>query len=276
MTNKYFGGTVNKPCKTFDFDEDLRACARDAYEKYTARMDDYHNCDAVEAVMNFARRCNKYVDETMPWALAKDESEREHLAAVMYNLLEGIRLLAVMLTPIMPSCAEKILAQINSTLREPTFGAGDGFTVGAAEPLFARIDAEKMLAEIEAELAANQPAEEEEAENIVLLPEIGIEDFAKVELRAAKITACEPIKKAKKLLKLTLEDGTGTPRTVASGIAQYYTLDELVGRTIVLVANLKPATLCGVESQGMILAADSKDGVKVIFLDGIEPGAKIR
>ena len=133
-----------------------------------------------------------------------------------------------------------------------------------------------MLEEIHAEIEAKKKAAEKAEANLVLLPEIAIDDFAKVELRAATVTACEPVKKAKKLLKLTLNDGSGKPRTVASGIAQYYKPEELVGKTVIVVANLKPATLCGVESQGMILAADTADGVKVVFLDGVEPGSKIR
>ncbi|MEE0927619.1 MAG: methionine--tRNA ligase subunit beta, partial [Acutalibacteraceae bacterium] len=140
---------------------------------------------------------------------------------------------------------------------------------------FARIDTEKALAEIAAETEAKAKAAEK-AENVATLEQISIEDFCKVELKAAKITACEPIKKAKKLLKLTLDDGSGKDRTVASGIALYYTPNELIGKTVIVVANLKPATLCGVESAGMILAAEAGDGVKVVFLDGVEPGAKIR
>ena len=158
-----------------------------------------------------------------------------------------------------------------------TFGGLEsGASVGTPTPLFSRIDAEKMLEEIHAEIEAKKKAAEKAEANLVLLPEIAIDDFAKVELRAATVTACEPVKKAKKLLKLTLNDGSGKPRTVASGIAQYYKPEELVGKTVIVVANLKPATLCGVESQGMILAADTADGVKVVFLDGVEPGSKIR
>ena len=166
------------------------------------------------------------------------------------------------------------------------FGLFDELTVGTAGPLFERIDAEKVLAELTAKAEAAKKAAEAEAakaaeaekkaENVVTAAEIAIDDFAKVELRTAKVVACEPVKRAKKLLKLTLDDGSGTERTVASGIAQYYSPDELIGRTVIVVANLKPATLCGVESCGMILAADTSDCVKVIFVDGVEPGAKIR
>ncbi len=272
MTNKYFGGTVAKPTKKFDFDADLISVCESTIEKFNSLMEIYHNADAVDCVMNLARRCNKYIDETMPWALAKDENEKEHLAAVMYNLLESIRVLAALLTPIIPGSAEKIRGFLaNSSLTE-SFGETESFTVSEATPLFARIDAPKMLKEIEEETKPKEEPKKEE-ENIAL---IGIEDFAKVSLIAAKVTACEPIPKAKKLLKLTLNDGSGKDRTVASGIANYYTPEELVGKTVVVVSNLKPAKLCGVESNGMILAADAGDDVKVIFLDGVEPGSKIR
>ena len=281
MTNKYFGGTVKKPTADFDeFDKDLRDTAVAAIEKYGQLMEAYKNADACDCVMNLARRCNKYIDETMPWALAKDEAQKDRLEAVMYNLLEGIRLLAELLAPIIPESAEKITAQIKCDCGELSFGAVDGYTVGEGQPLFARIDAEKVLAELAAENEARAKAdakEEEKKENIAFLSEITIDEFAKIDLRACKVTACEPVKKAKKLLKLTLDDGSGTPRTVASGIAKWYTPDELVGKTVICVANLKPAVLCGVESAGMILAADAgEDDVKVIFLDGVPAGSKVR
>lgn len=274
MTNKYFDGTVTKG-KVFDnFDEELIATAKESVEKYHSLMDIYHNAEAVEAVMTLARRCNKYIDETAPWALAKDEAQKERLNTVLYNLLECIRLLSIMLAPMMPDSCDSIKAQIcnNNTVLE--YGITDKFTVGAASPLFARIDAEKALAEI-AEEQAKKAAEKEKAENVATVAQIGIEDFAKVELTAAKIIDCEAVPKAKKLLKLTLDDGNGT-RTVASGIAKFYTPDELKGKTVILVSNLKPAKLCGIESQGMILAADCGEDIKVIFLEDIPAGAKIR
>ena len=239
-------------------------------------MDSYRNADACEAVMNFAKRCNKYIDETTPWVLAKDEASLPRLNAVLYNLLEGIRLLSIMLTPVIPSSCKSIATQINSNNTELTFGKVNEFTVGEATPLFARIDMPKVLEEIAAE-QAKKAAEAEKAANVVKLPEISIDDFAKVELTTAKIVACEPIPKAKKLLKLTLNDGSSKPRTVASGIAKYYTPDELIGHNVIVVSNLKPAVLCGVESNGMILAADCpNDDVKVIFVDDIPEGCKIR
>lgn len=274
MTNKYFDGTVTKGEIFDDFDKELIATAKESIEKYHSLMDIYHNAEAVDAIMALAKRCNKYIDETAPWALAKDETQKDRLNAVMYNLLECIRLLSIMLYPIMPDSCESIKKQICNSNNALEFGVTDSFTVGAASPLFARIDTEKVLAEIADEQAKKQ-AEKEKAENVATVAQIGIEDFAKVELTAGKIIDCEPVPKAKKLLKLTIFDGNKN-RTVASGIAKFYTPDELKGKTVILVSNLKPAKLCGIESQGMILAADCGEDVKVIFLEDIEAGSKIR
>ncbi len=272
MTNKYFGGNVSNPDSTNNLDKELIDFANDTISKYYSLMDSYHNADACEAVMNFAKRCNKYIDETAPWVLAKDESSLPRLSAVLYNLLECIRLLGIMLSPIIPKSSKSITEQLNNDDYTLNFGKTDEFTVGEAKPLFARIDAEKALSEIEAEQKAK-----EVTENVTTLSQISIEDFAKVELLTAKIVKCEPIPKAKKLLKLTLDDGSGKERIVASGIAKWYTPDSLIGHTVIVVSNLKPAVLCGTQSNGMILAADcSDDVVKVIFTDDIPTGCKIR
>ena len=276
MTNKYFDGKVTAGENTEDCDKDLIKTAKETIEKYYELMDSYHNADACDAVMSLAKRCNKYIDETAPWALAKDESRHAELSKVLYNLLECIRLIGIMLSPVIPDSAKSIEAQLCCNDKTLTFGAVTEYSVGTPSPLFARLDSEKVLAEIAAEQEEKAKAEEK-AENVVSIAQIGIEDFAKVELRAAKITACEPIPKAKKLLKLTLDDGSGKDRIVASGIAKYYTPEELIGHTVIVVANLKPAKLCGVESNGMILAADSADGdVKVLFIDNVPAGSKIR
>lgn len=273
MANKYFDGKVKK-CENDALGNELVAAAGDTVKKYFELMDKYRNADAVDTVMAFAKRCNKYIDETAPWALAKDEANRTQLEAVLYNLLESIRVLSAMLSPVIPESSDKIKKQLCTDNSSFDFGAVDAYSVGTAEPLFARIDLEKTLCELAAEQAKkSQP--NPVAQEMAGIAKIGIDEFVKTDLRAAKITACEPVKKAKKLLKLTLDDGTGTPRTVASGIALHYTPEQLIGKTVVLVANLKPATLCGVESCGMILAATDGDDVKVIFIDGVTPGSKI-
>ncbi len=274
MTNKYFGGKVSAPVTPFAEDEELIKTANDTVKEYYRLMDSYHNADACECVMSLARRCNKYIDETAPWVLAKDEASKDRLNAVLYNLLECIRILGTLLSPVIPESASSIATQLCTDVSELSFGAVKEFTVGEAKPLFARLDTAKVLEEIEAENKAK--AQVIEAENVAKIAQISIEDFAKVELTAAKILKCEPIPKAKKLLKLTLDDGSGKERIVASGIAKWYTPDELVGKTVIVVSNLKPAVLCGVESNGMILAADAGEDVKVIFLDGVPAGSKIR
>lgn len=284
MTNKYFDGVVQPGDVTEELDGELKALAVETVGKVDNLLSEYRVSDTLDAIFTLAKRCNKYIDETAPWALAKDESKKARLGTVLYNLLESIRFVAVLLSPFLPETSEKILAQINTDIKDydslSAFGAlKAGTVVGKAEPLFARIDAKEMFEKIEAraeaaqEAAKEENAEVEEAEG---LAKIGIEDFSKVELKVAEIKDCEPVKKAKKLLKLTLDDGSRTPRTVASGIAKWYKPEELIGHKVIVVSNLKPAVLCGVESNGMILAADAGDEAKVVFVDGMPNGAKIR
>lgn len=284
MTNKYFDGVVQPGDVTEELDGELKALAVETVGKVDKLLSEYRVSDTLDAIFTLAKRCNKYIDETAPWALAKDESKKARLGTVLYNLLESIRFVAVLLSPFLPETSEKILAQINTDIKDydslSAFGAlKAGTVVGKAEPLFARIDAKEMLEKIEEraeaaqEAAKEENAEVEEAEG---LAKIGIEDFSKVELKVAEIKDCEPVKKAKKLLKLTLDDGSKTPRTVASGIAKWYKPEELIGHKVIVVSNLKPAVLCGVESNGMILAADAGDEAKVVFVDGMPNGAKIR
>ena len=287
MTNKYFDGTLTKPSEAPSGpDRELIELAGVTLESYGRWMDSYHNADAVDVVMALARRCNKYIDETAPWVLAKDEVQRGRLNAVLYNLIESIRMLGILLQPILPETAASILSQlqVEGALADYTslssgFGTAEGFHVGMPTPLFARIDTDKVLADIHAEQAAQsqlQVPEKEPPENVAFLPEISIDEFSRIDLRVAEVVACEPVKKAKKLLKLTLDDGSGIPRTVCSGIAKWYTPDQLTGRRVVVVSNLKPAVLCGVESQGMILAADDGDAARVLFVDGVATGSKVR
>ena len=284
MTNKYFDGVVQPGDVTEELDGELKALAVETVGKVDKLLSEYRVSDTLDAIFTLAKRCNKYIDETAPWALAKDESKKARLGTVLYNLLESIRFVAVLLSPFLPETSEKILAQINTDIKDydslSAFGAlKAGTVVGKAEPLFARIDAKEMFEKIEArakaaqEAAKEENAEVEEAEG---LAKIGIEDFSKVELKVAEIKDCEPVKKAKKLLKLTLDDGSKTPRTVASGIAKWYKPEELIGHKVIVVSKLKPAVLCGVESNGMILAADAGDEAKVVFVDGMPNGAKIR
>lgn len=283
MSNKYFDGTVENTGCSEEIDSELITLACETAGRVEKLMSEYRVSDAVEAVLTLAKRSNKYIDETAPWTLAKDAGNLPRLSTVLYNLLESIRIVAVLLSPFMPDTAKAIFEQINTDVTDYdsvlSFGnLKSGGKVGAPTPLFSRIDAEKMLAEI---AEKNQPeATEEESDKpefVAFLDEITIDKFAETDLRAAKIIACEPVKKAKKLLKLTLDDGSGTERTVASGIAPWYKPEELVGHTVIVVANLKPAKLCGVESAGMILAADAgENDVRVIFIDGVPAGAKIR
>ncbi len=273
MTNKYFDGEILKDFEsiTEDCDKELLATAEDTLSKYYKLMDTYHNAEATEVIMNFAKRCNKYIDETTPWALAKDEASKPRLAAVLYNLLECIRILAILLTPFIPESCEKIFTQLGTDNKTLEMFTVKNYKVGEAVALFARIDLQKTLDEI-----AKENEEKEKMENVATIEQISIDDFAKVQLLTAKITECEPVPKAKKLLKLTLNDGSNKPRTVVSGIATWYKPEDLIGRTIIVVANLKPAKLCGVESNGMILAADIGEDAKVIFVDDIPAGCKIR
>ena len=283
MQKKYFDGVIQPNDTAEPLDDEVKALAVKTLSDVDKCFNEYKIADSIECILTLARRLNKYIDETMPWALAKDESKKARLGAVLYNLLEGIRYLAILLKPYMPDTSKEILSQLNTDVTDYdsllTFGGlKSGESVGEPKVLFSRIDSEKLIAELVAKQEEQQKAEKERIEEIQGIAKIGIDDFAKVELKSAEIKACEPVKKAKKLLKLTLDDGSGVDRTVASGIAKWYTPDELVGKKVIVVSNLKPATLCGVESQGMILAADAgEDDVKVVFLDSSIPnGSKIR
>ena len=273
MTKKYFGGIVPAPNDEDELDRDLKATVSAAVKKSEELMRAYRIADAAEEIFSMLRRANKYIDETTPWILAKDEATMPRLATVIYNLLEVIRAAAVMLEPFIPATAESIFSQLAtdkqsySTLSE--FGALEaGKPLGEAFTLFARIDEKKFMEEIEAKRKA-----EEEAAAAVAEPEheaeIGIEQFGAVELRVAEILTCENIPKAKKLLKLTVDLGY-EKRQVVSGIAKFYKPEDLVGKKVALVTNLKPAKLCGVDSYGMILASGEEE-IKVLFID---PSAK--
>ena len=280
MNNKYFDGVIQAPTVAEEIDEDLKATALGTLSGVAKLLDTYKVSDALSLIFDLAKRCNKYIDETMPWALAKDEEKKARLGTVLYNLLESIRFVAVLLKPFMPETSDKILEQIGTNVNTleslDSFGAiKAGDKVGVATPLFSRLDVEKTLAEIEASLPDTNEEKEEEKE-IEGLAEIVYDDFAKVELRVAEVVDCQPIKRAKKLLQLTLNDGTKTPRTIASGIAKWYSPEDLIGKKVLIVANLAPRTLCGVESHGMLLAGEiSEDDVKVAFIDGLPAGTQL-
>ncbi len=281
MNNKYFDGVIQSPENKEEIDNELISMALDTLPQVTKLLDSYKISDAISKVIDLAKRCNKYIDETMPWALAKDEEKKARLGTVLYNLLEGIRFIAVLLEPFMPETSVKILEQIGTDVNTldslAEFGAvKEGAKVGVATPLFSRLDVEKTLAEIEASLPKAEEEAEEEEKEIIGLAEIQYDDFAKVELRVCEVIDCKPIKKAKKLLELTLNDGTKEPRTVASGIAKWYKPEELIGKKVIVVANLAPRTLCGVESHGMILAGEiTEEDIKVAFVDGLPAGTQL-
>ncbi len=306
MQKKYFDQVIQAPTAPEELDGELvNACVK-AYDGVIKNMDELRIADALECIFDMLSRANKYIDETTPWTLAKDESKRERLGTVLYNLLEAIRWGAVMLMPFIPATAEEILSVIGANtitldmILDGTYtpkteaeifdsiGAAEKFggikageTVGDSRVMFARVDEAKMLAELEAEMEAKRAAAEAaaKADEIPEKPEgcalIGIEDFMGVELRTAKILECEKVPKAKKLLKLKIDLGY-EQRQVVSGIAKWYAPEELVGKKIIVVANLKPATLCGIESNGMILAS-GEETVRVVFLDKDTPlGERVR
>nr|WP_297279198.1 methionine--tRNA ligase [uncultured Butyricicoccus sp.] len=298
MNHKYFDGRIMEPCAAEPVDEELKQMALALPAKVEAKMDGLHVADAIDEIFALLRRSNKYIDETMPWALAKDESKKARLGTVLYNLLESIRFAATMLKPYLPETADKIFAQLNVEDKGveslATFGALPvGGTVGQAEILFGRIDIQKKLAEIlgeEDKSAKKQDKKQEKAakkeekkSKKVEVPEgcITIDEFAKVEMTVCKVLACENVPKSEKLLKFQLNDGTETPRQILSGIAKYYKAEELVGKTLVACTNLPPRKMMGQESNGMILSAvqEQADGSELLHLvmldDAVPAGAKL-
>ena len=284
MVEKYFGGTLPTERESGEFGDDLIATATALKSSVDDFMDKTQLNNALAEIFKVVSRANKYIDETAPWVIAKDETKKARLATVLYNLLETIRITSTLLSAFMPTTMPKALEQIGACEKCATYENADKFgvlplyvTVKKGEALFPRIDVEKEIEELNSIIKNNEQVDEKTAklkEEIEGVAQIGIDDFCKVDLRVAEIKACEPIKKAKKLLKLTIFDGV-KERTVASGIAKFYKPDELIGRKIILVSNLKPAKLCGVESCGMILAATCGEDVKVIFVDDMETGSKI-
>ena len=277
MINKYFGGEIKNPIAEEEIDAEIIAECKNTVDTVTEKMKTLRVADSLEAIFALARRCNKYIDETMPWALAKDEEKSDRLKTVLYNLAESIRVIGVLLSAFMPETAKNILevtgaddATYESVL---TYNKERCVKVGEAKPLFARFDEAKKLEEVEADLfkPAAEPEEEKEPEEFIT-----IDDFDKVKLKTAKVLAAEKVEKADKLLKLTVEVGNEV-RTVVSGIAKSYSPEDMVGKTVILITNLKPAKIRGIESNGMILATCDDGEINIITTDkegksGLEVG----
>lgn len=286
MVEKYFGGTLPTERESAPVDDELINMATSLREKIAEFMDETQLNNALAEIFKVISRANKYIDETTPWILGKDESKKARLASVLYNLLEAIRISTTLLSCFMPTTMPKVWEQIGADKELITYENAGKFnvlpldvTVHKGPALFPRIDADKEIEELN-ELIKKQAEEAQKAlqkPEIEGLAEIQFDDFAKVELRVAKIEQCEPIKKAKKLLKLQVNDGSSKLRQIVSGIAPWYKPEDLIGKSVIIVANLKPAKLCGEMSNGMLLAGDvSEDDVKVLFVDGMPAGTKIR
>ena len=272
MTNKYFGGVVENNDVTEEVDADLIDTILDCVETVDARMNDLRVADAITAIFNIFRRCNKYIDETMPWALAKDEAKQDRLKTVFYNLTEGITIGASLLSSFMPSTAAKIFAELNTEKRAfeemDTFGLYPNGNRVAEKPemLFARLDVNELMEKVNAMFPA--PKEEPKAEETAAAAEekalehkelISYDDFAKLELRVGEVIACEEVPKSKKLLKETVRIGN-EERTILSGIKQWYKPEDMVGRKVLVLCNLAPRKIAGFESEGMLLCAEDADG----------------
>ena len=281
MVDKYFGGTLPADRVSDDLDTELIAMAKALREPVAQFIGDAQLSKALEEIFKVISRANKYIDETTPWVLAKDEANKPRLATVLYNLLETIRLTSSLLYPFMPTAMPKVWEQIGADESMVTYENAAQFgvlpldvTVKKGEVLFPRIDMEKEIEELNALLGPKK--EWKEDEDLDKANIIKIDQFAEVKLRTGEITACEKMKKAKKLLKIQIDDGRDG-RQIVSGIANYYTPEELIGKKIIFVANLAPAKLCGEESQGMLLACDAGDDVRVVFIDGDIPnGSTVR
>ena len=277
MVNKYFDGTL--PCCDCkeELDSKLIDLVSNTYKKLEALMDEFRISDALDSILNIAKRCNKYIDETAPWVLAKDEEKKNRLSTALYNLIESIRIMAILIKPFIPATADEIMKQINCDITDyesvKSFGSYKiGTKVGTATPLFNRIDAEKFLKELEDSIPKPEPEKPAEPE----LPEVEIDHFGALDLRVARILACEKVEKSDKLLKLQVDIGS-EKRQIVSGIAKDYSPDDLIGKKVIIIKNLKPAKIRGVESRGMLLASSGKDKINVIFApDNAEPGEKVR
>lgn len=282
MVQKYFKGIIPATHEHDPIDDELINMVKELKSKYEYQMEKFQFSFALSEIWKVISRANKYIDETMPWVLGKNPDKQNRLAQVLYNLCETLRIVSSLLSPFMPNTVPKILEQLGINENMANWENADKWGllpldshITKGETLFPRIDTEKEIEELNKIISSNS-SDSENKNKVEGILSINIEDFAKIKLKSAHVIACEPIKKSKKLLKLTLNDGT-SERTVASGISQYYKPEDLIGRNVILVSNLKPAKLCGVESNGMILAAEcSENDVKVIFVDNIPAGSIIR
>ena len=284
---KYFGGTLPSERQAGEFDEDLINEATSLRAKVDDFIEKTQLQNALAEIFKVVSRANKYIDETAPWILAKDENNRARLATVLYNLLDTIRIVATLLSAFMPTTMPKALEQIGACEKCASYGNADKFnvlpenvTVKKGEALFPRIDVEKEIEELNSIIKNNDedPRAAKIREELAGVAQIGIDDFAASDIRVGEVRACEKVKKSKKLLKFTIFDGADE-RTIVSGIAMFYQPEELVGKKILFVSNLKPVKLCGVESHGMILSAVEGEGkdekLQVLTIDGMPAGAKI-
>ena len=268
MSNKYFGGVVENK-EVYDvMDEDFKKVLSETPAKVTAKMDELRVADAISEIFTLFKRCNKYIDETEPWVLAKDEAKKDRLATVLYHLIEGIRMGAVLLQSFMPETSEKILSQIqaeNCDLENLAFGQYVSGTKVVEKPeiLFARLDLSEVMAQVEEKFgkpAAEETAEsQEEVVDIEAKPEITFDDFMKMQFQVGEIVSCEAVPKSKKLLCSQVRVGSQM-KQIVSGIRKYYTPEEMVGKKVMVLVNLKPAKLAGVQSEGMLLCAEDEEG----------------
>ena len=284
MVHKYFGGTLPEAQEADEaLDQPLLELASGLRDKYEAQMEAYQFQNALAEVFKVISRANKYIDENAPWVLAKDESKKPRLARVLYNLLETVRICGALLEPVMPSTTEKIMARLGNPAHGwdtlSTFGVlPAAVTVTTGDALFPRIDMAKELEALEAIhqealKAAQAPKEDPLPEP---LPPVDFDTFSKVEMTVVKVISCEKVKKSEKLLKFQLDDGTGTPRQILSGIAKYYEPDALLGKTLVAVTNLPPRKMMGQESRGMLLSAERGETLHLVMLDDAVPaGARL-
>jgi methionyl-tRNA synthetase len=278
MQNKYFNGIVANPREDMPLDDELKEFALNTVKKVNAHMDELRVADAIQDILDLFSRCNKYIDETMPWALAKDPDQIGRLATVLYNLLECVRIAGVLLRPYLPDTAAKILSSLNTMEKDTDsvqeFGMleTDIRVTEKPEILFARLNEKEVMAKVEEIQKAYRAVKKKAAEKKA---EIEPADFDKIELRVGKVLSCERHPKADKLLVLKVDLGQGDVRQIVSGLAQSYTPGQVMGKNVVVITNLKPAVIRGIESKGMLLAGKDERQIAVVEVNGLEPGTRI-